>query len=74
MAETPFAQVGLLAVAVNCTGDETVAPFVGADTVTPAAGGVPLEVKVALTEVAAVTVTVQLAAVPQPPPVQLVKV
>jgi hypothetical protein len=36
MAETPFAQVGLLAVAVNCTGDETVAPLVGADTVTVA--------------------------------------
>jgi hypothetical protein len=33
-----------------------------------------VELKVALTEVAAVTVTLQLAAVPQPPPVQLVKV
>jgi hypothetical protein len=32
-----------------------------------------LELKVALTEVAALTVTVQLIALPQPPPVQLVK-
>jgi hypothetical protein len=74
MAEIPFAQVGLLAVAVNCTGDATVAPFVGADTVTPAAGGVSLEAKVALTDVTEATVTVQLATVPQPLPVQLVKV
>jgi hypothetical protein len=36
MAEIPFAQVGLLAVAVNCTGDATVAPLVGLDTVTVA--------------------------------------
>ena len=73
MAETPFAQVGLLAVAVNCTGDTTVAPLLGLDTVTPAAG-VPLELKVAVTEVAALTVTVQVVAVPQLPPVQPAKV
>jgi hypothetical protein len=36
MAETPLAQVGLLAVAVNCTGDTTVAPVLGVDTVTVA--------------------------------------
>jgi hypothetical protein len=36
MAETPFAQVGLLAVAVNCTGDTTVALLLGLDTVTVA--------------------------------------
>jgi hypothetical protein len=36
MAETPFAQVGLLAVAVNCTGDASVNPLVGADTATVA--------------------------------------
>jgi hypothetical protein len=34
MAETPLAQVGLLAVAVNCTGDTTVAALPGLDTVT----------------------------------------
>jgi hypothetical protein len=34
MAETPLAQLGLLAVAVNRTGDTTVAPFTGAVTVT----------------------------------------
>jgi hypothetical protein len=74
MAETPFAQVGLLAVAVNWTGDTTVALLSGLDTVTPAAGGVPLEVKVAAIEVAPLTVTVQVAAVPQLPPVQPVNV
>jgi hypothetical protein len=36
MAEIPFAQVGLLAVAVNCTGDATVAPLAGLETVTVA--------------------------------------
>jgi hypothetical protein len=36
MAEIPFAHVGLLAVAVNCTGDVTVAPLVGLDTETVA--------------------------------------
>jgi hypothetical protein len=34
MAETPLAQLGLLAVAVNCTGDATVDPLTGAVTVT----------------------------------------
>jgi hypothetical protein len=36
MAETPFAQVGLLLVAVNWTGEVTVDPLTGLDTETVA--------------------------------------
>src|ERR1700681_4310883 len=72
MAETPFAQPGLLAVAVNCTGDTTVAPLVGLDTVTPAPV-VDAVVKIAVTDVSAFSVTEQLVVVPQPPPLQLEK-
>jgi hypothetical protein len=69
MADTPFAQPGLLLAAVNCTGDNTVAPLIGLDTVT--LPGVPGAVKVALTDAAALSVIEQLVPVPQPPPLQL---
>jgi hypothetical protein len=70
MAETPFAQPGLLLAAVNCTGDNTVAPLIGLDTVT-LPGVVTGAVKVAATDAAALSMIEQLVPVPQPPPLQL---
>jgi hypothetical protein len=60
-----LAQLGLLAVAVNRTGDTTVAPFTGAVTVTPAAW---LAAKAADTVDAPLTVTWQVPVPLQAPP------